>query len=44
MPGIEDETYRPSASASAEHVPVPIRSDAVAKALRHGPRAAFARD
>jgi hypothetical protein len=40
MPGIEDETHRPSASASAEHVAVPIGSDA-AQALEHGPRGAL---
>ncbi|HEY4859183.1 MAG TPA: hypothetical protein VII14_04495 [Xanthobacteraceae bacterium] len=41
MPGVEDETHRPSSSASAEHVAVPVGWDAVAEALRHGPRGAF---
>ena len=41
MPGIKGETHRPSASAEAEHVAVPIGLDAAAEALRHGPRGAF---
>jgi hypothetical protein len=41
MPGIEDETHRPSSLAPAEHVALPIGWDAVAEALRHGPRGAL---
>ncbi len=39
MPGIENETPRPS--ASAEDAAVPMRWNAAAEALRHGPRGAF---
>jgi hypothetical protein len=39
MPGIENETRRPS--ASAEDAAVPIGWNAAAEALRHGPRGAF---
>ena len=40
MSAIVQESDR-SAASSAEHVSAPMRSDAAAEALRHGPRGAF---
>jgi hypothetical protein len=41
MPGIDDETQHPSASAPTEHVAVPIKADDAAQALKDGPIGAF---